>query len=314
MKSRRLCEICLLDNHFKNNCKSPYRCSVNGCKRRHSNFLHQDIAPPQVASPSHQLPISPSPVTNTTNGHVRTNDYINDVCLPVVNVKVNGVPTCALLDSGSTNTFCCQDFIDMIGSQKQPTTYGLQTLNQTKLNNAYIVDNLEVTSDDGQQSLVLNGVLTTDTIPTNAPSFCSDNHEHLKDIPYSPPRSQVKLLIGLDNPEALVPLSIKRGNVGDPYAVETLLGWTINGPDLCRTSASAKVISNFICTRSVSSDVNQLWDIESEGLNSEDVEGLSVNDRKVLNLWNTESKFDHGHYVLPIPWKDVKKLFLIIFL
>jgi len=37
----------------------------------------------------------------------------------------------------------------------------------------------------------------------------------------------VDLLIGQDCPEALMPLNIAKGEKNAPYAVETVLGWTI---------------------------------------------------------------------------------------
>ena len=54
---------------------------------------------------------------------------------------------------------------------------------------------------------------------------------HLRGIPFPEVNStSVKLLIGQDNPDALVPLESRRGERNQPYAVRTPLGWTINGP------------------------------------------------------------------------------------
>ena len=38
------------------------------------------------------------------------------------------------------------------------------------------------------------------------------------------------LLIGQDYPDALVPLATMPGAKGEPYAIKTRLGWTVNGP------------------------------------------------------------------------------------
>ena len=40
----------------------------------------------------------------------------------------------------------------------------------------------------------------------------------------------VDLLIGQDNSDLLVPLEIRAGAKGEPYAVRTTLGWGISGP------------------------------------------------------------------------------------
>ena len=53
---------------------------------------------------------------------------------------------------------------------------------------------------------------------------------HLKTVHLSDIDSGIELLIGSDVLKALEPLDIIQ-SVGDgPYAVRTMLGWTVNGP------------------------------------------------------------------------------------
>ena len=53
----------------------------------------------------------------------------------------------------------------------------------------------------------------------------------LRDLSISQARaSDDKLLISQDCPQALVPLSMALGTEGEPFAVRTCLGWTVNGP------------------------------------------------------------------------------------
>ena len=40
----------------------------------------------------------------------------------------------------------------------------------------------------------------------------------------------VSVLIGQDNADLLMPRDVRSGKPGEPYAVKTLLGWTLNGP------------------------------------------------------------------------------------
>ena len=47
--------------------------------------------------------------------------------------------------------------------------------------------------------------------------------------------------------------------------------------------------------------MENLWHIEtSDG----DAKALSVEDRKVLEMWDEEILHENGHYTLPIPWKQ----------
>jgi hypothetical protein len=55
----------------------------------------------------------------------------------------------------------------------------------------------------------------------------------------------VGLLIGNDNPTILEPLDIRNSEHGGPYAVKTILGWTINGP-LGRHTAKMNHTANLI--------------------------------------------------------------------
>ena len=52
---------------------------------------------------------------------------------------------------------------------------------------------------------------------------------------------------------------------------------------------------------SIAEDINKLWEIEN-GSFAETT--FSVDDARVLQLWDSTCKLVEGHYMLPIPWKD----------
>jgi len=117
--------------------------------------------------------------------------------------------------------------------------------------------------------------------------------------------SQVSLLIGQDVPEALIPLEVSRGNAGDPYAVRTLLGWCLNGPIGKRTSVDACV--NFLCAErhkipQLEEQVERFWRLESSEQQSDDLP-FSVNDHRVIAMWEQTMKLSGGHYEMAIPFK-----------
>lgn len=53
---------------------------------------------------------------------------------------------------------------------------------------------------------------------------------HLRHIPLPEIDSEIELLIGLNMPKALEPLQVIPSVDDGPYAVKTILGWTVNGP------------------------------------------------------------------------------------
>ena len=73
-----------------------------------------------------------------------------------------------------------------------------------------------------------------DTLPTLKDSIATSDdvsqYSHLNKIPLPDLSTDtVQLLIGQDNPGALIKLESRHGEPDEPYAVRTSLGWTING-------------------------------------------------------------------------------------
>ena len=53
---------------------------------------------------------------------------------------------------------------------------------------------------------------------------------------------------------------------------------------------------------SIDKSVERFWDIEHDSQGVSNKFALSIQDRKVLELWDRECIFVDGHYQLPIPW------------
>ena len=78
---------------------------------------------------------------------------------------------------------------------------------------------------------------------------------------------------------------MRRGEAGSPYAVRTVLGWTING--LLRRRTHNHMVSNFIQSE-LQQQVEQFFKLENVAiqLNRDFGMSLSVNDQKALKIWN----------------------------
>ena len=109
-------------------------------------------------------------------------------------------------------------------------------------------------------------------------------------------------MIGQDNSEALVPLQVLKGNPGDPFAVFTKFGWTLNSivPGSSPDCVSFAVVSNFVHT-SINAKVEVLGDTADDHVDPT-LNSLSVStDCKVLDICYGESDLVDGHVDLPIP-------------
>ena len=251
-------------------------CSVPGCGKKHTKFLHQ---------------------INVTNHNVNLSE---NVFMPVVPVVINDVyQTYALLDSASTTSFCVQNVVDKLGVKSKKVTYNLCTLskdNETKTTETVDID---IRAKNGHDQLHMTGVYTTDKIPVTMP-LCSGTFKHLQGLPLHHGDIEVEVLSGQDNSEALIPLEVRRGNKGEPFAMRTMLGWTLNGPT--GDVANRKAISYFLSALTTMKDDSSrpAWVEEVE----DEVLGPSINDEKVLKLWRGKNELVDGHYQLPIPWRE----------
>ena len=212
VKTNNLCVLCLSNDHLVSECRSTYVCKINNCGKKHSSSLH--------VYPDVQLP--------SLTSSVRSNDN-PDVYMPTVPVVIDGTfHTCALLDTGSSTTFCSKHLVDELKLQGAKMSYKLQTLHGSKDRFSEAVD-FQVSSKDGTECLYLKNVLVVDDIPVENSSISDlSRYPHLKDLAFSQ-ESQVDVLIGQDNSAALVPLEVRSGPVGTPFATLTKMGWTLNG-------------------------------------------------------------------------------------
>ena len=300
--SKELCENCFLSNHTTADCRRPNVCTVvrDGvqCGQRHSKFIHVDKKPAQVTSGEKTAKNNNASIdSNQASGNT-------NVVLPVVEVTVNDAQgTCALLDTGSTNSFCTERLVDLLGIKGHDVSYSLSTLTASHDVKKTKLVNLKLTSNDGKTSLAMSNVYVVKDIPVNV-ATCDDVHEytHLYDLPVPKLCSQVDVLIGQDHSEALLPLETRCGKKHDPFAVRTLLGWSVNGP--VSRSVCKDVITNFVNASEVSlnDSIEAMWNIESDNVQCKSVT-WSNDDKRVVKLWDDNVKVVNGHYELPIPWK-----------
>lgn len=124
---------------------------------------------------------------------------------------------------------------------------------------------------------------------------------HLKEVKLPTIQAEIGLLIGANVPRAMEPLQVISSMDDGPYAMRTILGWTVNGPlrggnDMMETNNSKEVTVNPITV----AKLEELWqqqfkqDFPDAGLN-EDIE-MSKDDHQFINMVSQSSKLVDGHY------------------
>ena len=176
--------------------------------------------------------------------------------LPIVAVHVRTsthskpVKTYALLDSGSTHSFCSEALLTKLGASTKSEKIALTTLHQESNQLDTRSATLYVSNTNDTESIVMPMVYARKVLPIKGECIAvkeelEDQYPHLRDldIPMADTK-KVTLLIGQDNPEALIPRGVISGRRREPYAVKTILGWTISGP-VCVPSEAGPVVSGF---------------------------------------------------------------------
>ena len=211
--------------------------------------------------------------------------------LPIIPVKVKGrgsgeiITTYALLDNGSTLTWCSESLAKRLGVVGPHFEVSLSTIkkdcNPTSCHRVC----LEIMDLDEINMIELPKVLTKEKLNISTDGVaCQDDANrwsHLSGIQV-PERinAEVELLIGQDVPEALEPSEIRSRRGNGPYASKTKFGWTLNGP-LGRHGCSDVCDVNFVRADEVLSEqFHHFMNFEFSESVSEAVSTMSRQDKQ----------------------------------
>ena len=306
----KLCCVCFSKEHATVNCPADICCKK--CSLSHSTYIHvddviinKDVDVDVNTVMPVDIPTNSSGTTLASNSadHMLSSDY---TFMPTVSVVVNkSYKTHALLDSGSTNSFITSDAVKCLALSGKTDIYKCSTVDTKCMTTSTKVVDFILYSLDGSKSLTMSNVFVVEEVPyTYSPCRDLSIYPHLSDVPISHvyPPAKVDLLIGQDNSEALVPLQVLKGNPGDPFAVLTKFGYSLNGvvPGSSPDCVSLAVVSNFVHI-SIDAKVDAVKDIADVRVCST-LKSLSVStDCKVLDICYGESDLVDGHVDLPIP-------------
>ena len=280
VSDKKLCSVCLSPAHITDDCTTNYVCSVKGCNIKHSRVLH----------------VYDNPVSVSNNVNVN-----NSVLMPIIPVIVNGIyHTYALLDTGSSDTFCSKGLANAIGVHDSTTTYSLNTLNATEDVTSEIVQ-FTLSSEYNTETFNMNNVRVIKQIPTRGISCDISHYPHLRGITCFGD-VHVDILIGQDNPAILQPLDVRTGKYNEPFAVRGILGWTLNGPVHSQRPGKC-VMNNLVSTISIEK-LDSLYKLD----HFDDNLHIPPEDDQVMTMCNQRGKVTDGHIELPIPLNNYAKI------
>jgi hypothetical protein len=232
-KSLSLCFLCLQPGHVSRKCQKKLWCK--SCKRNHNTLLHatQEQKSPRVIESS-----------NCGNVWMEGSGPSAGLCSMIVPVWVSTTSkpsaeflTYAMLDSQSDSTFVTKEVADEVGAQSHQTTLKMSTMtSHNKIIKCEKATNLTIRGYNRSTVVNLPGAFTRSFIPHSPghipTSSFARSYQHLEPISDCFPEldsCKVGLLIGYNCSQALLPLQVVRAGESDPFAIETVLGWSIVG-------------------------------------------------------------------------------------
>ena len=147
VRSLKLCDNCLVPGHVARSCQKRSFCKIDGCKYKHSTFLHRkpvNTDGDQTAKNPKNENANPQQVDqhNVHNGYVNTDDKRREsrvIGLPIVPVKVRAkqgsrtVETYAFLDGGSNTSFITEFLLKQFAVKGSKTTLSLTTMEKERI-------------------------------------------------------------------------------------------------------------------------------------------------------------------------------------
>ncbi|XP_060589840.1 uncharacterized protein LOC132744996 [Ruditapes philippinarum] len=229
IREHEMCENCLYFKHVAENCRQNSFCEVSGCTGKHNTMFHRD------SSKINKFTNVEDKCVAASESRCKQNKVSLRIVPVVVGTKTMQVETYALLDEGSDVTLCSESLVKRLGVESKPCKFTLTTVNKSSQNINGKEVKLQVSALNGGQVIDLQKVWSVKTLPISLQSLpdqsVTGKWKHLNGI--NLPKidvNKVELLVGSDTPDAFWVEEQRRGNKGEPYAIRSILGWSIIGP------------------------------------------------------------------------------------
>ena len=291
--------------------------------------------PPVAESASSNLiNVAHSSATEPTS--VITNCRIIQVILFHEDNPEKAVKVYALLDDASDTTFVTTQVQRELGTEGVETSLDLSTMLGRERITVERIDGLVVQHIDKHTEVELPKAYARQSIPSRQDQIprpeTVNSWPHLKKIqdkipPYNN-NVEIGLLIGCNCPKAIKPTEVIRGKSKEPYAVCTLLRWSIVGPvatsdtpldDHALNSACNRIIAREVISGTSDSQlsfvfngktkevinpsaISQMFELDFMEHKNKSKHGLSKEDRKFIEIVEQGAhQCEDGHYELPLP-------------
>lgn len=322
----RLCRSCL--HRHKGGCDAKL-CGRNGCTYKHHELLHNDEKVQQSRSPIAQVATAPqiqvprqpdssaeAPMHDCNTHQAKSNAVLFRYIPVVLSGPHGSIHTYAFLDEGSHLSLMDQELADQL--KLKGTTIPL-CLRWTRGTQRCEKDSQSITLDisgtgKAAKSFQLTGVRTVERLllphQTLDVEELGHQYPHLNGLPIdSYYDARPRILIGM-NQVSLV-LKSREGNIGEPVAVKTRLGWIVcGGKDTEGDDAGNLVHYTFhvcSCERTRDDELHQVvkkhFSLDNLGIRKPEKLLLSSEDQRAQDLLAQSTTYDGERYTTGLLWR-----------
>ena len=312
IKEKR-CLLCLKPGHFVRDCYSKTKCFT--CKGKHNSSI----------CPGKKQEGKNDDDKNEDAVNLLTNNELNSVLLMTASTEAMSVDNKnvahvrILFDSGSQLNYVTPRIKSLLKldtlSKKDMC---IKTFGGSRQNKSMDYVKLSIKTEKG--NVAVSALVSEISYPLRNQnlSYAKKKYNHLKGLKLADSNDDntpldVDVLIGADLYWQFIDAKIiKRGKAGDPVAVSSSLGFILSGQINQSSEVSTSMIVNthvLKCDVSTNPDldltktVNKFWDIESLGININD---LKQNEKSVLNDFENNIEFSEStkRYEVKFPMRD----------
>lgn len=320
LRKKDVCFGCLKTaKHVSKDCKCRLTC--NKCQRRHPTVLHDDKyskSERPTESSSQDKSMKDNNCSNATCGLTGAGEKASKyfpVILPVkVKSKKSGkeILTYAFLDDGSNSVFCSENLQRKLNAKGRKTKLKIETLNQTKEVHSTILDDLEITDINNENTIPLPEVFTQTKIPASKENIVKqhdiDSWNYLQKVKLHEidmPNTEIGILIGNNVPKAMEPMEVISSEGQGPFAVRTRLGWTVHGVKNKESSHTAVINRIDVKQREdMHRDLVNMYNMEFSERLVDDTPQRSKEDQQFIDMLSVSTTFVDGHYQVGLPLKS----------
>ena len=365
VKTSGLCFGCLQHGHLSKNC--PQKDTCKKCTKKHPTSLHMEPRVYQETAAKSETKEQPKTAAKETKEPPKETkeppkEQKPAVCRKVFRGKAESASSMivpvwvstqiepekeylvyALLDTPSDTTFILDQTAKDLNAQAVDVALKLTTMtSRDELIHCKKYSDIVVRGFDLDTRIHLPSVYSRDFIPVNKSHIptaeTAKKWPHLASLSDKVPPLQdcdIGLLIGYNCPQALAPRGCITGEDNQPFAIQTVLGWSVVGCiDAVEDSGDIIGLSHKVITTRVPEELrlpgqtqeisfvghNTVKEVLSPGRVIEtfekdfndhqlDINAYSEEDRRFLDkMTDSIHQRDDGHYEMPLPFKGERPL------